>query len=210
MDKVIREALRYLGYRRGRASGQEVGEVQACLEQLRRAVTPRHVYSLWDVSLGDGTVTLGGVQIASRSLSGHLRGAERAIAFAATLGLGADRLIKRLSGESMASAVVANACASALIEHYCDEATAAIETGGLFPLPRFSPGYGDFSIQHQADLARLTDCARKIGVTVTDSMLLSPAKSVTAIIGLTREERCAPQQCAACGKTDCPFRRETT
>lgn len=208
MDKVISEALRYLGYRKNRVPQQDADEVAAVMEQVRKQISPKCAYSLWDIEVGEGFVEMGGVHIESQSLRDHLRSAKRAVTFAATLGIGGDRLIKRLSGESMAKAVMANACASALIEEYCDQASSQIDAHGLFQLPRFSPGYGDFSISHQPDMARLTDCARKIGLTVTDAMLLSPSKSVTAIIGLTEEEQCSASKCKDCAKADCPFRRE--
>ena len=73
--------------------------------------------------------------------------------------------------------------------------------------PRFSPGYGDFSIEHQRDIARVLDTARRIGLTVTDSLMLAPMKSVTAVIGVAETEGCTEAGCGNCGKKDCEFRR---
>ena len=48
---------------------------------------------------------------------------------------------------------------------------------------------------------RMLDCAKKIGLTMTDSYMMSPTKSVTAIIGIsTEKERCPISGCEACGK----------
>ena len=48
----------------------------------------------------------------------------------------------------------------------------------------------------------------RIGLTVTDSMLLLPIKSVTAVIGVSRTpQECVPEGCVSCGKKDCLFRR---
>ena len=99
-----------------------------------------------------------------------------------------------------------------MIETYCDEVNDAIrqkaESAGLYCRPRFSPGYGDFDISHQRDLSRLLDTPRKIGLTVTESCLLAPIKSVTAVIGLSRTPQpCHRRGCEECGKTNCAFRR---
>ena len=54
-------------------------------------------------------------------------------------------------------------------------------------VPRFSAGYGDFSVYKQTDMFNVLDCGRKIGLTLNDSMMMSPTKSVTAIIGIKGE-----------------------
>ena len=132
--------------------------------------------------------------------------------FGATLGAGTDRLIARISLSDMAKAVVIQSCAAVLLEEYCDERQVAIgeelEAEGLFLRPRFSPGYGDFDITYQQPLMRMLDCAKTIGLTMTDSFMMTPAKSVTALIGASPvKERCPVAGCEACGKTDCEYRR---
>ena len=84
---------------------------------------------------------------------------------------------------------------------------AAIIVWGLKLRPRFSPGYGDFSIAHQRDITRELDTARRLGLTVTESLMLAPMKSVTAVIGLSETGGCTGGGCEACAKTDCDFRR---
>ncbi len=74
--------------------------------------------------------------------------------------------------------------------------------------PRFSPGYGDFSIEHQGEILRMLDSAKKIGLSMTGGNMLAPTKSVTAVIGLGREAAtCPPGGCEGCGKADCIYRR---
>ncbi len=54
----------------------------------------------------------------------------------------------------------------------------------------------------------MADTARRIGLTMTDGSMLMPTKSVTALIGLGREnENCHIGGCEACDKTDCTYRR---
>ena len=74
--------------------------------------------------------------------------------------------------------------------------------------PRFSPGYGDFSLDCQKDIIRALEAEKTVGVTLTDSLLMTPSKSVTAVIGAGRNEfRCELKGCEVCGKTDCLYRR---
>ena len=73
---------------------------------------------------------------------------------------------------------------------------------------RFSPGYGDWDIHAQPELLRLTQ-AESIGISLTESLMLRPRKSVTAVIGLVRGENGdekLPKGCATCTKLNCPSR----
>jgi cobalamin-dependent methionine synthase I len=49
---------------------------------------------------------------------------------------------------------------------------------------RYSPGYGDLPLEMQREIIRALDCGRTIGVTLTESLLMQPSKSVTAVIGM--------------------------
>ena len=153
------------------------------------------------------------VIIESKNLSKNLADCKEVILFAATLGTQADRLIKKYSFLEISKAVVMQAAAAAVIEEYCDQCQKKIETElekeNLFLRPRFSPGYGDFDLKYQKDMIALLDCPRKIGLTLTDSLLLAPSKSVTAIMGITTTNRhCHIKGCEVCTKINCNFRRE--
>ena len=55
---------------------------------------------------------------------------------------------------------------------------------------------------------RMLDCAKTIGLTMTDSFMMTPTKSVTAVIGASpAKERCPAAGCEVCGKHDCEYRR---
>ena len=73
--------------------------------------------------------------------------------------------------------------------------------------PRFSPGYGDLPLEVQRTLFSLLEPMRHIGLSLTDSLLMSPTKSVTAFVGLTEmPTQVHPDKCALCEKKDCAFR----
>ena len=111
----------------------------------------------------------------------------------------------------MSRAVILQACAASLLEAYCDECCGALAgrgaAEGLFLRPRFSPGYGDFPITFQRPLLEALEAPKRIGLTATEAMMLTPTKSVTAVVGLSPEPDCRPGGCAACGKADCAYRR---
>lgn len=208
-----REALRYLGCR-----GAEPDEATAALlderiQAVEAASDPR--WTALEVPLTplpDG-VELGDWSIHSEKLRAHLEGCTAALLFGATLGVGVDRLIARSAAGQVARAAVDQAVAAALIEAVCDDACdqLAEHYPGRYLRPRFSPGYGDFPLTDQPELVRRLDGPRKIGLTATDTCLLAPIKSVTAVIGLSDTPgKCHAGGCATCSKTNCAFRRDTT
>ena len=79
---------------------------------------------------------------------------------------------------------------------------------GYYLRARISPGDGDFGLEQQRPLLNRLDAGRRIGVTLTDALMLLPTKTVTAVIGLTREAEaaCTDSSCSDCDKADCPFR----
>ena len=102
---------------------------------------------------------------------------------------------------------------AALLEEYLDECQEELrleqEAQGLYLRPRFSPGYGDFSVLHQGEILRMLDAPKRIGLSVTDGNMLTPTKSVTAVIGVGRTQlSCHVKGCENCGKSDCAYRRD--
>lgn len=213
MKTVEQEALRYLGYRGKPAENRVMKMLSLCLEELSESCPGRWVSRRFQLRHGNGFVEIGDLKVESRDLAAHLTGCGEAELFAATLGAPADRILERYSKTDLGMAAIFQAAAAARIESCCDEAENEIarETSrrGLFLRPRYSPGYGDFSILHQCDILRILDTQKRIGLFLTDSFMLVPAKSVTAVIGLTTDRtHCNISRCMECGASDCPFRKE--
>ena len=205
------EVLRYMGCPAEKADPETRTLVKTCAREMEAAARPRWTGRVLDITLEEDGVRLeGGLLLPGRDLRKHLEGCERAAVFCATLSAQADALIRRWESRDMLRALALDCCATAGVEQVCDQVEQEIESqfpGCSFPF-RFSPGYGDFSIEHQRDFSRLLDTPRKIGLTVTESCLLAPIKSVTAVIGLSPEKQdCHRKGCEECGKTDCNFRR---
>lgn len=212
MELNQKEILRYLGYRGNAADEQVLAQIEKAAKALD-AFTPRTVHKRLPCAVLDkNAVTIGDVRIRSKNLARHLKGCHEVFLMAATLGVQADTCIQRASVVDMSYAVVLQAACAAGIEWVCDTLEVTLleqaRADGLYLRPRFSPGYGDFPIEHQKDMIRLLDCSRRIGLTVTDSLMMVPTKSVTAVIGLTGDgSGCHTVKCAACNQKDCPFRK---
>ena len=74
---------------------------------------------------------------------------------------------------------------------------------------RYSPGYGDLPLTLQPQLLSLLDAARQIGLTLTDTCLMTPRKSVTALFGLSgRPPARHASGCQSCSlKETCSYRK---
>lgn len=209
----MKEAIRYLGYGKNTADERTRILIENAFSDLEKASGPKSICRVFAVKqTEDGIVKVENMEIASRSLFRNLKGCTKVVLFGATLGSGVDQLLRRTSLTDMSRAVIQQACAAALLEEYCDERQLEIgrdlEKEGLYLRPRFSPGYGDFDIHYQEPVMRMLDCAKTIGLSMTDSYMMTPTKSVTAVIGASPvRERCPIEGCEACTKTDCEYRR---
>ncbi|WP_122642916.1 vitamin B12 dependent-methionine synthase activation domain-containing protein [Luxibacter massiliensis] len=214
MDRMTKEAVRYLGYGKHAVDEHTLALISDSFRDLEAAAGRKSIYRIFDFTqTGDDRFYLGTLEVQSKSLGRNLKGCSKIVLFGATLGTEVDRLLKRVSLTDMARAVVLQACGAAMLEEYCDECQLAIENElakeGLSLRPRFSPGYGDFSISCQAQIMQMLDCAKRIGLTMTDGYMMTPVKSVTAVMGVSAtKEKCHIKGCEACGKKDCIYRRD--
>ena len=176
-----REIHRYAGERAA------TNALSALIDECLAEILPRLVYKVAfceaEVKISGQTVDLGFGKIESRALTKNLSGCTRAIVFAATVGLAPDRLVARNLVVSPTKALVFDAIGSERIEELCDVFCADAAKGRNLR-PRFSAGYGDFSIDAQKDIFRLLDCPKNIGLSLTENLLMTPTKSVTAIVGI--------------------------
>lgn len=208
----MKEAIRYLGYGKNTADDRTRVMIDRAFSELEKAAVPRSICRVFDMEESDGAISVETMLIRSRSLERNLKGCKKVVLLGATLGIEVDQMIRRASITDMSYALVLQACAASLLEEFCDlkqlEIGRELEKEELYLRPRFSPGYGDFDIHYQEPIMRMLDCAKTIGLTMTDGYVMSPTKSVTAIIGASPvKERCPVAGCEACGKKDCEYRR---
>ena len=183
----VKEALRYAG-------GGDVALIYECIKEADEKFSYKVCYAIVDIVLCGDSVDLGFASTVSKNLAKNLAGCTKAVVFAATVGTEIDRLIGKYNLLSPSKAVCLQALGSERVESLCDSFEDSIkeeisETNGEMHFrPRFSPGYGDLSLEFQKEIFRLLDCPRRIGVSLGESLLMSPSKSVTAIIGFGEEK----------------------
>ncbi|MCL1940438.1 MAG: hypothetical protein FWG09_00740 [Synergistaceae bacterium] len=213
MEKTKAEVLRYLG-RRGQEVPEELdGLIEGCIALMREAASFRQAHLSFPVSRAeDGLFLLtgAGIPLRGKDIASHLSGCTQAVLLAVTLGAGADALIRKWERADLTRSLVLDACATQLIEEFCDEIERQIcaeaAASGLVSVPRFSPGYGDFPLDIQPRIIEALNAGRAIGLTCTEHHILLPRKSVTALIGLSAQrEASVPQpvsKCDGCSKSD--------
>lgn len=212
MKLDLAEALRYLGA--GAASSEEIRrETAAAAEKLTRSVRPRYVYRVFPVShTREGVLLEGsGITLPGETARRMLEQCEKAALLLCTLGAAFENLLRAEQVRDMARAVMLDACGSAWVEAGCDEA--GRELAARFPVlyltDRFSPGYGDLPLTLQPAICAVLDARRRLGVQVTESLLMNPAKSVSAVIGLAGKPQAARiRGCGFCSMAEtCALRK---
>lgn len=206
----VKEVERYMGYH-GTAvidTGTKAS-ISKAIDQLQTQSHPRIVSREYPVTVDGDSITVHtgseDVVFVSSSLGRNLEGCCGVILLAATIGPACDMLVRRASVTSVAGASVYQAAGAAAIESFLDDYNDELKkeygSKGLCLRPRFSPGYGDLKLEYQKDWFRLLDITKQIGVELTDSLLMVPTKSVTAVIGIAyTDEATKCSGCADCNR----------
>ena len=224
MDRIViekinrEEALRYM-MSSGKAPDDELitGLLDRCERELLKCIEPKYSYRISEIEHIDGDkIYFSDIAepAESRDLAELLSGCSRAVLMCATIGSGADTLIRRMQINDMAAAVVTDAFASAAAEQVClafDEMLKK-KYPDKFITWRFSPGYGDLPLSFQRTLLAAVNSARTAGITLDSSGLMNPIKSVSAVCGISDTELPARKKgCACCRmKNSCAYRRRGT
>ena len=212
MEFDLQEALRYLG---ADAKGAEslLPQAEAAAKRLCASISPRWTYRVFPLLHEDGQISIpdAGITLQDASSRTMLAQCSHVVLLACTLGVSFDAMLRAERSRDMASAVVLDACGSALVEAGCDAAEEELKT--RFPnrylTDRFSPGYGTLPLDLQPQICAALDTTRRLGIHVTDHFLMNPAKSVTAFIGLADTPQMARiRGCAYCAMRDtCSLRK---
>ena len=182
-----KEILRYVGCKS--ADEKIVTLARDCISEIKQKLAYKVCYCSLEVRICGDTCDFGVFSLASKSLASHLRGCKSAVLFAATVGVEIDRLISKYGRISPSRALMLQAIGAERIEAVCDAFCADTSREyNLIARSRFSPGYGDLPLASQKDIFSVLSPEKHIGLFLTDSMLMSPTKSVTAIIGLGEKE----------------------
>lgn len=207
-----KEILRYAGCKS--ADDELLQLLRVCLEEVRPRLTYKVCYIELPLTITGDSSDFGCMKVKSKDLAKNLNGCENVVLFGATVGVEVDRLIAKYSHISPAKAVMLQAIGAERIEALCDAFCRDMELRfgenreNILKLrPRFSPGYGDLALEIQREIFRVLNCSKTIGISLNDSLLMTPSKSVTAFVGVGRDlEGKEIRKCAVCNKTNCEYR----
>ncbi len=201
----LKEVLRYAGCKNENVYSADV--LNECICAAERQLTYKVCYSIFDITVQDDKCDLGAFVVSSTGLGRNLEGCKRAVIFAATVGIGIDRLISKYSAVEPSRALLFQAIGAERIESLCDKFCEDIGSELKSALrPRFSPGYSDFDLSYQKDIFSILSCERHIGLTLNESMMMSPSKSVTAIMGMCEKAEKSVNKCSMCENKNCAYR----
>lgn len=207
------EAFRYLGIN-GTPDNATLQLADECEKMLLAEMTPKFCWTYATISEHfDNSVKLSGytLTLEGNDISAHLDGCIGVVLMCATLGNNVDKLLRQMQTQDMAKAVILDAMASAAIEQVCDEAekeiSARLENKHF--TWRFSPGYGDFPIEVQNDFLIALNAQKVIGLCASQSGILTPIKSVTAVIGVHEKSvQNEKHSCESCNMRErCNYRK---
>lgn len=190
LEPDMEEVFRYMGYALKDRKNPDavVGSVaKDVVDKFQTLIVPQSVYVFYPLEISGETLIFNENKIQSKDLSKFLKDCSSIILFAATLGPKVDREIQRAQKLEPSKAVVMQAAGAMFIEKYCDllceKFKDIAQTENLIARPRFSPGFGDVALENQKLFFKLLDC-KKIGLTLMDTLIMAPEKSVTAFVGL--------------------------
>ncbi len=188
----MNEVYRYMGVL-GEPDSAVIKLAEEAAEKVKETASCKVCYTRLKIDrTGDGTISIGEIKTDSAFLRKNLSDCDEAYLFFATIGGAVDRLIA--SARIVPSKALAlDAAASALTESLCNklnsELKSQIRKEGKYLRPRYSAGFGDFTLDYQKYFVNMLDAQKNIGVILRNDTMLYPTKSVSALIGISDMER---------------------
>lgn len=214
------EALRYLGYKDQYIDEKMNNKIDALISEIEKTIEGKYTYKKFEIEVLDNHISLldGDLKLFGNSIYEHLKDCESLVLMSATLGRDADILIKKKSILSGEDGLLTDALCSAYIESICDRCNEEIDKKlieqNYKSTWRFSPGYGDLDLSINSIILDKLNAFRTIGLYASESHMLTPSKSVVAIIGCYKGDdktkktktNCGNKSCEICNlKESCPL-----
>ena len=162
--------------------------LDSIIEDVRLHIECKCVYRQISFTIDGNTVLFPFGSTNSISLARFLMNCKSSVFTVITLGIGLERYISSIPEEDVSKKMLTDAVASAFAESACDKFEEMISKEYGEITGRFSPGYGDLSLDFQPVLLEQLNARKLIGVTLNDSLMMIPRKTVSAIIGVNTNE----------------------
>ena len=179
-----RELLSYLGYKGQEISQELEDKISQAISICEKLATPRSVVKRYKVDKETKSIVGTTLKLQGEDIWKHIEGCSEVYLLCGTIGFGPEKEIAKNFVKDKTLAIILDAAATSAIESYLDELELTLDGKKT---TRYSCGYGDLDIKIQKDICAVLDTFRKIGVYVNEAYMLSPQKSVTAIIGVKDE-----------------------
>lgn len=209
----ISEVLRYLGYKGQEIDEKLIDEIKRCIDESKSIIRSKCIYREFNLLKEDNEILLEGtsLRLKGNDITNLLKECDRCVLMAVTIGSDIERNINFYSKLNLTKSIILDACATTAIEEICDKTQEEIRVDILkgeekFTF-RYSPGYGDLPLDIQKEIINILDCERKIGIKVSNEMILFPRKSVTAIVGIN-SSKVINRKCENCNNYErCNYKR---
>ena len=188
----MKEVYRYMGVK-GEPDEATRQLADEAVDRIKSSSMCRVCYTRLPIERPDSkTLVIGSIRTESVFLAGNLADCSEVYLFMATIGGGADRLIAS-SRMYPSKALALDAAASALTEALCNKLNAELKeqaaAEGKFLRPRYSAGFGAFTLEYQKYFVDILNSPKNIGVALRNGTMMFPTKSVSALIGISDKER---------------------
>lgn len=210
------EVLRYLEYKNQNIDEKLNNIIEDCIKATKDKINPRYTFGVYSILNKDGYQIKfkdTNISIISEDLSKLLSNCTKCIIIVTTLGVEIDNEIKRNSYSNLTKSIILDACATTAIEELCDllenHIKSQLSKDGKYITKRYSPGYGDLSIDINKDIINLLNTQITIGLTITKDRIMIPRKSVIAIIGVSENKViCHKKSCIECSNHNtCKYKK---
>lgn len=183
-------------------------------EMLNRVIKPEALIALYsDMEVGMASISLGGIRFdCGKRIADALRGSTSASVFVATLGYEVSALYNHLQEESdflkaywldLLANIAVDRMTAKIRKLVSDKA----KESELLATSNWGPGYCQWQLTDQRQLLGLIPGAEKL-VTLTESMLMQPMKSLAGIIGIGDKVKYHVSNCADCTLEHCFYKSQ--
>lgn len=207
----MQEVFLLMGYKNNLPEKNILLLVDNVYAEIKNICNPQYIYELYEGNTCDNV----SIEIDAKKfktgkvITSYLKGMEKCCVFVTTAGNEYDIYKKQLreKGEMLEEfiadaigSIITEACVDKLIEDLNESAD------GEFTYP-YSPGYCGWKLTEQQLLFSLLPDA-PCGITLTDSCLMLPIKSISGIIGIGRNIERKAYACSICENVNCYKRNE--
>lgn len=213
------EVLRYLGYHKTKTHiTSDINKmIDSLIDECHIWLKPKGIFKTIELSISNNKEIITSHEnfcINASDVVNLFRGSDYLSILALTLGNTLDEKIASLFDQGeYTQATILDAIGSDGVEQLANKINGIIKQEafrkGYHLTRRFSPGYGNWNIQAQKDLLDVLGTS-KIGIFMTESYMLNPQKSITAILGWKRviNDHHNYNPCNKCLQQNCEYEED--